>query len=154
MDGTCHTGEVMAAALGTLQEQEAGMGCVLGAKDDVVAGRVALGDGEVQCACRAAAVSLLTGLETPGTVCPALVAEGLDLAAEMHLAQRQWAQRASPIQQMQGWAPLVVRWVQRTFPGEEETPGLLLLPPQLPRKPQLRRRRRGRAHWCSLAVGV
>lgn len=99
----------MAAALGTLREQGAGMGCVLGAKDDAAAGQAALGDGEVRCACRVVAVSLSTGLETPRTVCPVLVATGLGLAAEMLLEQRQWAPRVSPVQWTQGWVPLGVR---------------------------------------------
>lgn len=131
------------------------MGCVLGAKDDAAAGQAALGDGEVRCACRVAAELLLTGLETPRTACPALVATGLGLAAEVRLAQRQWVQQASPKQWRQVGVPLEARWGERTFLGEEETPGLLLpLPPPPLRRLRQRRRKRGRARCCSLAVGA
>lgn len=49
----------------------------------------------------------------------------------------------------------MARWGERTFLGEEETPGLLLpLPPPPLRRLRQRRRKRGRARCCSLAVGA
>lgn len=77
------------------------------------------------------------------------------MAAEVRLAQRQWVQQASPKQWRQVGVPLEARWGERTFLGEEETPGLLLpLPPPPLRRLRQRRRKRGRARCCSLAVGA
>lgn len=75
------------------------------------------------------------------------------MAAEVRLAQRQWVQQASPTHWRKVGVRLAVRWGEQTFLGEEETLGLLL-PPLPPPLRRLRRRKRGRARCCSLAVGA